>query len=242
MIPLSAQDTTSDFYKAMNLYRSHLFDEAVPLLEQLLVTDSTNITLLNAAANSLAAPNYTNLSFEAREKKYRRALELAGKAVKIDPKSSMAHYNVGLALGRLSEGASTKVKVSLARQIRLSCEEALRLNPSLSFAMHIMGRWHREVAGFSMLEQKMIALFFGKGIEGGTYEEAIRYFKEAMKLDPQNQIHYLELGITYMKRDEDLDSSYAKAYIKKAIEMPIRYPEDAETRQRAIRVLKEMDE
>lgn len=239
-IPVSAQERDSIYEKAVHLYQEHRFEEAIPLLEKLLKTDSMNVLLLNTTANSLAAPNYTGMDASFKEQRYRRALFYANRAVKLDPQSSMAHYNVGLALGRLSEGASTKVKVASAKQIRISCEESMRLNPVLPWPVHIMGRWHREVAGFNLVEQKMISLFFGKGIEGGTYEEAIRYFDKAMKLDPKNPAHYYEMGVTYLRRGDRLDKSYAKAYLKKAAEMPARFPEDVEVHQKAVKLLKEI--
>jgi tetratricopeptide (TPR) repeat protein len=236
----SGQSREELFRNATDLQKNHKLNEALSIFKSLLKTDSNNVELLNRVSFLLAYPVYEGKTDAQKEKKYSEAYYLASKVTRINSKNAEGHYHMALALGRMSEYASTKVKISYARQIRASCEKAISLNPTLPGPYHILARWHREVAGFNMLERAMIAAFYGGGLEGGTYEEALKNFKISLRLDPNNSVHYYEIGVTYYERDNGNDREVAKDWLKKAINMKIYDDTDLRIQGKAMALLKKI--
>jgi tetratricopeptide (TPR) repeat protein len=184
--------------------------------------------------------NYNGLPEHDREKLYHKAEYLARKAIEIESTNALSHFYLALALGRLSDKASNKVKISYAREIRISCERAIMLNPNLAGPYHILGRWHQEVSGFNVLEKAFIATFYGKSLENGTYEEAFKNFKIALRLDPQNPIHHYEIAHTYFHRNEPNDKEKARTWLRKALTIPARNDDDLRTHKKVRIMLKKV--
>ena len=132
---------------------------------------------------------------------YTTAAYLGKRAVTQHPQNANAHYAYAVAMGRMTEFASTKTKIDNAKLIKSEAELTIKLDSKNAGAYHILGRWHREIAGFNILERTMIKAIFG-ALPGGTYEESIKYFERAILLEPLNGIHYYELAQTYLARDK----------------------------------------
>jgi tetratricopeptide (TPR) repeat protein len=109
----------------------------------------------------------------------------------------------------------------------------LQINPKMAGPHHIMGRWHRVVAGFNAFEMAMISTFFGKGLEGGTYEDALKHFKKANEIEPLNPTHCFEMANTYLERDETGDEKNAKAWFQKTVEITPRSEDEKMVAQQA---------
>ena len=74
---------------------------------------------------------------------------------------------------------------------------SISLNPKLAGAYHILGRWHRAIAGFNVIEKAMINSFFGGVPPGGSYEDALKSFMTAIGIEPKYMNHQYELAQTY---------------------------------------------
>lgn len=210
------------FQAVIDLRKSFRYAEALQKALPLLKADSNNIQYLSQASYLLAIQAYPGQSESKKQQQYQLSRKLAERALAMNSKQPELYYNLALALGRLSENASVGTKIENAKQIRQAAEKAIALNPSLSGPHHILGRWHREIAGFNAFEMAMIGTFFGKGLEGGTYESAIFHFKKAIQLEPDNLMHYYELANTYYERDEGDDETMAKQYYQKVLTLSPR--------------------
>jgi tetratricopeptide (TPR) repeat protein len=113
--------------------------------------------------------------------------------------------------------------------IKTEAEAAVRLNPKHAGAYHILGRWHRTIAGFNMIEKLMINTLFGGVPEGGSYDKAIECFAKAVEIEPDYMLHIYELALSYHERGNTNDDAYAKAWLKKAILLPLKNDDDKET-------------
>ncbi|MBK6641268.1 MAG: hypothetical protein IPG39_08525 [Bacteroidetes bacterium] len=166
--------------KVIELRAQFKYEQALVIASTLLRSDSGNVQYLNQVAFLMAIQSYPGQPETTKQLKYEKSKYLAEKSLQRNKQDADACYNLALALGRISENASVKIKIANAKAIRVSAEKALQINPKMAGPHHIMGRWHREIAGFNAFEMAMISTFFGKGLEGGTYEDALKHFKKPM--------------------------------------------------------------
>ncbi len=205
-------------------------NESISIFKNLLRNDSNNINLLQNT--SILYSKIGHALPEATTGKYswyETADYLAKKAIVINNQSADAHYAHALAIGLLSEKAGFKTKISNAKLIKTEAELAIKLNPKLPGPYHILGRWHTIVAGFNTFERAMISALFGK-MPGGSYENAIANFQTAIKLEPLNAIHYLQLALTYQERDNNGDKLLAIANLNNAIKIVPRNEDEQITK------------
>jgi tetratricopeptide (TPR) repeat protein len=238
----NAQEATKEeqlFKYAQKLQQEEKLNDALTIYKNLLKNDSSNIEYLWRTSFIYSKIGVDQPTETARQQWYQTAAYLARKAVTQFPQNAYAHYVYAMALGRMSENASSKVKIDNARQIKTEAETAIKLNPKLAGPYHIMGRWHRVVAGFSGFERTMIKAIFG-GIPGGSYDDAIRYFEKAIVLEPTNAIHYYELAVSYLERNETNDKEQAKHWLQKALLIQVVSNEDAANKSKCEALLKKI--
>ena len=205
--------------KAIELRTAFKYEQALLIASTLLRSDSTNTQYLNQVSFLMAIQSYPGQTETTKQLKYQKSKYLAEKSLQRNKMDADAYYNLALALGRISENASVKIKIANAKAIRVASEKALQINPKMAGPHHIMGRWHRVVAGFNAFEMAMISTFFGKGLEGGTYEDALKHFKKAHELEPLNPTHCFEMANTYLERDETGDEKNARIWYQKTVEI-----------------------
>lgn len=217
------------YLKALSLKNESKFDEAMPIFQQLLKGDSSNIDYLHNTSFHYSKLGYRQKTEEERQRWYRTAEYLAKKAIAVNPGSADSHYAYALALGRINENASSKIKIANAKLIKKEADMAISLNPKLAGPYHIMGRWHRVIAGFNSVEKLMINTFFGGVPPGGTYADAIKNFTTASALEPNYSLHMYELAATYYERGEANDKVYAKIWCEKGLKCPVLNDDDRNT-------------
>jgi tetratricopeptide (TPR) repeat protein len=235
---LIAQTTEEQYAKAVKLKTEYNYKEAFPLFQKLLKTDSTQLNYLCNASYCYTkygfyfAPDAEKLSY------YKTAEYLSKKAIQKNGNSADAHYTYAMALGRLNENASSKQKIANAKLIKSEVDRAIVLNPKLAGAYHILGRWHRTIAGFNMIEKAMINSFFGGVPPGGSYEDAVKAFMTAITLEPAAIIHQYELAETYHEMGKNVE---AKVWAKKVLEMNPVSPDDKKAKTDCEALLKKLD-
>lgn len=238
---LFAQDNTEMLENARKLREDSKFGQSLTLFRQLLQNDSSNVEYLYNTAFLLCKTGVMKKEESERQKNYHEAEYLSRKAIAVNDNSADAHYTLALALGRINENASTKQKIANAKVIKTEAETAVKLDPNLAGAWHILGRWHRTVAGFNALEKLMINTVFGGVPEGGSYDAAIECFSKAVELEPKYMLHSYELAVSYHERGNKMDDVYAKVWLKKTIALPVLTDEDAETLKKAQELLKKIE-
>lgn len=216
----------------------HKYSEALGVFQELLKDDSTHIGHLNYASISYSQAG-TDQPTEAKRKDYfKTALDLAKKAIDKDAESARAHYAYCIALGRLNEHADTRKKLRNARAIKKRAESAIELDPEMPGPYHVLGRWHRTFANFGTFERGLVDMIYGGMPEGGTYEEAVAYFKDAIRREPDNPWHFYEIARTYRDMDK---TGYARSFAKKAVELSTHSQHMKEAQEKAGKLLEELD-
>ncbi|HRH67122.1 MAG TPA: tetratricopeptide repeat protein [Bacteroidia bacterium] len=236
-----AQPTAVKFQEALALKEQSKWEESLAIFEALLKNDSANVDYLtNTCYLTCKAGN--RLPDEGKRQAYfKKAEYLAKKAISLNPNSAQAHYNYALALGRMNENASSRQKISNAKLIKKECDDAIRLDPKLAGAHHILGRWHRTIAGFNFAEKAMINTLFGGVPEGGSYDASIESFSKAILLEPDVMLHKFELAVTYSERDHKGDDVLCRVWCKKVLEMTAKDADDRDSQEKAKILLKKSE-
>lgn len=237
-----AQDIKNEpqlFRYAVKLQDEAKWNDALTIFKNLLKTDSSNIEYLWRTSYIYARLGYDQPTEEAKQKWYQTAGYLGKKAVTQFPQNAWAHYAYAVSLGRMNENAGSKTKINNAKIIKSEAETAIKLDPKIAGPYHIMGRWHRVVAGFNGIERAMIKAIFG-GMPGGSYEDAIKNFEKAILLEPLNGIHYFELANTYVERNKANDKAQAKTWLMKELMIPVKSTDDAENKKKCEDLLKKL--
>ncbi len=236
-----AQTSDTQFQQALALKNQNKFEDALPLFQQLLKSDSGNVDYLTNTSFLLNKLGNRQKEEAVRQDYFHRAEYFARKAIAVDSKNAEAHYTYALALGRINEFASSKTKIANAKVIKTECDLALKLNPKHAGTYHILGRWHRTVAGFNFMEKAMINTFFGGVPEGGSYKDAVDCFSKAVLLEPDYMLHKFELAETYYERGEGDDNILCKIWCKKVLEMTPKDADDKDTMEKAGKLLKKVE-
>ena len=152
------------------------------------------------------ARSYSNLGDEEKSKAnkekarglYQKAEKYARSGVKINPNHSFCHTYIGVAVGNIALTESSKKKVQLSVVVKDEVMKAIELDYKNDTAHHLLARWHRGVANLSWIERGFAKIFYG-GLPSASHEEAIKHFKEAVKILPTYINHHLELAKTYQE-------------------------------------------
>lgn len=235
------QNKDEKYEQALKLKNENKIEEALPLFEQLLKNDSSKIEYLFNLSFLMSKLGNRQKVERVRQAYFQRAEYLAKKAISVDNSNSEAHYTYALALGRINEYASSKQKIANAKLIKNECDLALKTDPKHPGTYHILGRWHRTVAGFNFMEKAMINTFFGGVPQGGSYKDAIECFSKAVLLEPGYMLHKFELAQTYRERGEKGDDIFCKIWCRKVLEMIPADVDDKETLTKAQELLKKVE-
>ncbi len=219
-------------------YKSDLnYKEGIAVFQRLLKSDSTKAIYLQNASFFYSRFGRT-LPTSMQMNYYNAAEYLGRKAIKSDSSDPECHYVYALALGRINENASTKQKIANAKLIKSELDIALKLNPKHAGAWHILGRWHRTIAGFGAIEKLAINTLFGGVPPGGSYEDAIKCFTQAVIIEPKYKMHQYELANTYFEMGKKAD---AKVWLQKALALSIISVDDATADQKCKELAKKLN-
>lgn len=227
------------FQQGEKLQQEKKWSEALDIFKELLKGDSSNVEYLWRTSYIHSIMGVEQKTESARQEWYKRAAYLGKKAIIQHPQNANAHYAYAVSLGRMTEFASSKTKIENAKIIKSEAELTIKLDPKTAGAYHILGRWHREIAGFNLFERTMIKAIFGD-LPGGTYEESIKYFEKAILLEPMNAIHYFELAQSLLARDQKNDKQNAKNWLIKATQIQVRSADDKNNKSKCEKLLKEI--
>ena len=227
------------FHQGEKLQQEKKWNDALVIFKELLKGDSSNIEYLWRTSYIHSILGAEQKSESAKQEWYKKAAYLGKKAITQHPQNAKAHYAYAVSLGRMTEFASNKTKIENAKLIKSEAELTIKLDPKTAGAYHILGRWHREIAGFNIFERTMVKAIFG-ALPGGTYDESIKNFERAILLEPLNAIHYYELAQSYLARDEEDDVQNAKNWLIKATQIQVKSVDDKNNKSKCEKLLKEI--
>jgi tetratricopeptide (TPR) repeat protein len=162
-----------------------------------------------------------------------KALAYSQRAVAENPEHAKSVLSVAICYGRLIRFQDTRAKIEYSRFVREYAEKALKLDPSDSYAWHVLGAWNFELAQMGTMTRAFVKVVYG-GIPAASNEEAARLFRKAVQLAPDRVSHHAELGRTLAalgKKEEARDE------LRKALSLPSREKDDPESKKRAAATL-----
>jgi Tfp pilus assembly protein PilF len=220
-LPLFGQ-TAADHIRQGDEYFAQ-FNDAKALEEYLLAVQAepTNYEALWKTARGyfdvadLMSPSEPNVG-EKQRKLYSDSMNYARQAIRADPKGTWGHFFLSGAWGMFVLTQGKKEQVNASKQIKAEIEKAIEYDPNNDLAYHALGRWHCRMAEIGGAQRFFGGLLYGS-IPKGTFEEAEKYMKKAIELNPNYTNHHLELGRIYLDmKKPDL----AKQEFEKVLELP----------------------
>ncbi|MFO7769354.1 MAG: hypothetical protein R6W82_10435 [bacterium] len=213
------------------------YQQAMDLLLPALQRDPDDYALLWRASEVLANwGRITRQDEDLQEQRYEEAVAFARQAVAQDSTDAEGWFHLGKAVGRLALFRGGKTKVNMSKEVKEAFEEALAIEPDHPLALHGLARWHREVTNLSWFLKTAAKIIYG-GLPPASNEQSVELFMEAIRLQPDNIAHRLELGKTYLEMDREEE---AAASFRKVLELPATRTDDEEWKQEAEELLEKI--
>lgn len=182
---------SGELAEADSLYNRYYYRDALEIYRELLKSDTTDAELYLKAGKCLTDIGELEPRGEQLEI-YEEAYQLLKRSSELYPDNAEVHFQLARVVGRIALFKGIFSSIGLAKEVKRETDAALEINPAHDGALHILGRWHREVAG----KPKLIRGPLGLG--EADREESVKYFKKALEINPQLINHHLEIGKTYM--------------------------------------------
>jgi tetratricopeptide (TPR) repeat protein len=198
--------------------------------EKLGATDPDTLTHI---ARQYALLMNDTQSDEEQQRLGERALEYSKRAVATNPQHAKSLLSVAICYGRLIRFQDTRTKVEYSRFVKEYADRALKIDPTDSYAWHVLGAWNYELAQMGTFSRAFVKVVYG-GIPPASNEEAERLFRKAVALAPDRVSHHAELGRTLAILGK---KSEAKTELNKALALPSREKDDPESKKRASETL-----
>ena len=109
----------------------------------------------------------------------------------------------------------TKQKIINSYDVEEYGLKAIELDPTYDGSLHLLGRWHYELADLSWIERTVAKIVYETPPKA-SFEESAEYFKRAIEAKSDEVRHYLWIGKVYIKLK---DKEEAKKYLQTATEM-----------------------
>ena len=151
-----------------------------------------------------------------------KGLPYAKLALDIDPSSAKANHWYAVMIGQKGVLEGTKQKILNSYEVKKYCLKAIEIDPSYDGSLHVMGRWHYNVADLSWIERTIASAVYATPPKG-SFEEAINYFKRAMDANTTDIRHYLWLGKSYYSNGQ---KSEAKEVLSQAMTLNVNTDSD----------------
>jgi tetratricopeptide (TPR) repeat protein len=164
------------------------------------------------------------------------ALAYAKRAIAANPNHAKAQLSAAICYGRLVSLSNSKTRVEYSRLIKEHADIALKLDPTDSYAWHVLGVWNYELAKIGPVMRGVVRMVYG-AIPPASNEEAARLLQKAVSLAPERVSHHVELGRVYLALDK---KDEARAELERGLALPDREKDDPESKRRAEEALREM--
>lgn len=236
-------EVSENVERAAALYQQFKTREALAELERVLAQDPNNLEALVWSARAYidlgdTTPEAESGWEEKRKEKYRIAETFASRAVKIDPKSTWAHFYLAVSLAKIASLSSVKEQIALAHEIRTRVDKSIALDPNNGYAYHLLGVWHRRMAEIGSMKRFVALVFMQGSVPKGSMEKAVQFLKKAVSYNPGVITHHLELAKTYKAIGE---TELAKEHLEKVEMLPIQFSDDGEHKRDAKSMLQELN-
>lgn len=167
----------------------------------------------------------------------RDALTYAEKAVNINDKNFAAHKWYAILLDYTGRYENTKYRIKNSFKVKDHLCKAVELNPHDATSIHSLGYWCYVFADMPWYQRKIASVLFATP-PTATYEDALRHFLEAEKVDPNfYSMNLLMLGKTYLRLG---DNETAAVYLNKASNHRVTTEDDKVANKEATELLRNL--
>ena len=157
------------------------------------------------------------------------ALSHAKRAHALAPKNAVNVLSLAICYSKIGFYADNKTKIANSRLVKDYAVAALALDPDYSYAHHVLGQWHYEVASINATTRFLVRLIYG-GLPAASTADGVQHLRRAVALDPQTPSHHAELGFALRS---DGQAGAAQQNFARALELPPRAKHDLESQARA---------
>ena len=162
--------------------------------------------------------------------------EAAKRAVEIDPNSARANHWYATLIGKIGMLEGTKQKIINSYEVEKYGLKAIELDPTYDGSLHLMGRWHYELADLSWIERTVAKIVYETPPKA-SFEESVEFYKRAIEAKSDEIRHYLWIGKALIKLK---DKEEAKKYLLTATEMTALDDSDRLMQKESVELLKKL--
>ncbi|HZR47137.1 MAG TPA: tetratricopeptide repeat protein [Candidatus Manganitrophaceae bacterium] len=170
-------------------------DRAVQIYKKLAESEPKNEAALWRLSRSYRWRGDLAGSSDEKLAAYKESQRWAEKAIEASPESVGGHLMLGIAYGRIGETQGVMKSLSLISPIKSEMNLVLSRDPQNDTAHHVLGVLYRKVPG----------------LMGGSTKKSIELLETAVRLNPANTSHLLELAESYIEKG---DEARAKSSLK----------------------------
>ncbi|MEC5146219.1 hypothetical protein [Chitinophaga sp. 212800010-3] len=198
---VKAQSVTDMMEEARQLEKQMKESDAFEKDKEILKIQPNDLDALNQASQLCSRIGNRQKSKDDKVNYFNQAKSYAQKALAVNPNSADANLSMAIAMGRIALISGAKDKVAASKDIKKYSELAIKFNPQLGQAYHVLGKWNYEVANLNVFERGAAKMLFG-GLPDGSLQNAVTNYEKCMQLDPGFLLNYYELARAYKANDQ----------------------------------------
>ncbi|WP_212005838.1 hypothetical protein [Chitinophaga sp. HK235] len=196
--------------------------EALEKDKDILKIQPNEIRALNQASQMCSRIGNRQKDKSSKASYFNQAKSFAEQALKVNSSNADANLAMAVAMGRMALISGAKEKVASSKDVKKYAELAIKFNPNLAQAYHVLGKWNYEVANLNVFERGAAKMLFG-GLPDGSLKNAIANYEKCRQLDPAFLLNYIELARAYKADDQQ---EKAIEVLKKALVLRPIYQDD----------------
>jgi len=228
IVGLVYSDGARDFIESGDR-KAKLYDYEKALLDY---KEAVKLDPQNAEANWKVGWAHNRLALnstgETRNYHFGEASNALSRAINIDKSIAYAHVELARSLvysGLLKDNWDS---YTLAKRVKEELDYALKLDPKLADAYFLLGLWHRQVSRRPYLWRRPL------GLGEANKDDELKNLKRAVELEPNRIEFLLELGKSYIDRN---DNSNARVVLKNIETIQPRDPYERILRDEGLKLL-----
>jgi len=187
--------------EAQALEKTFREEEALRKYVEVVRLDPKNIGAACKASELYTITGKRQEETEKQREYYRKAVDYAKIALKLNANSAEANFVMAISMGRMAQISSGEDKIKAVKDIRLYAEKSIQLDPAGFKGYHILAKWHYEVSDLSTLEKWLVKVTYG-ALPKASLAESIKYYEKSLELNPGFLLNYLELAKAYIRNNQ----------------------------------------
>ena len=193
---LISSELDKSFHLSDSLYYEGSYKKSFLQVENIYNQNRNNANVVFRMARSIFLKAMAEKNKTKKIDFYYEGFEYAKKALKLDSQNGYVNFWYAAYLGRIGELEGPKQAILNSYEVKKYGMKAIELSPDFDSPYHMMGRWHYELADLNQLE-RLVASIVYETLPEGSYQESIKFFKDAIEIKPTEIRHHFWLAKTY---------------------------------------------